>query len=154
MSKDPLDKIDQRLRPYFEAAAKIFQTKGEPYPTISREKPEFAMWFEYFQTVVGAVPFVMERALVDYSKSVTVPTLLPQWFDPTFQPTSTYRLPFPAYDEPSPEVQAANVARLRAITAGMVTKPMARKSRSPTNEELRARYSHVKPARVDEDITV
>ncbi len=57
-----------------------------PHPTISQGQPEFEAWREYFEHHLRWVPYVMQLAIADDQKSMTVPAQWPQWFDASFQP--------------------------------------------------------------------
>lgn len=74
-------------------AARKSQERGGVHPTISLDSSDFQLWRRYFDVHLGGRPCVF-RMLVDKAISeMTLPEQVPQWFDPSFDP-SPVPIPF------------------------------------------------------------
>lgn len=70
------------------------QERNGAHPTIKIGTDDFRAWRQYFERHLGGLPVVMERMLQnpnDDRREMTVPELVPQWFDPSFVPDQKWR---------------------------------------------------------------
>lgn len=77
--------------------------RGGAHPIIKLGSPEFPAWHEYFVRHLGGVPWAMKALIAGDIESFTAPEQMPQWFDPSFEPTLGYRPVLPRDPEVSEE---------------------------------------------------
>ena len=69
------------LRDFFLKGMAYLKAKQDDAFAISAGEPEFIAWAEYFERVVGAMPYHFKHCRADPNLSFTAPTRWPQWFD-------------------------------------------------------------------------
>lgn len=69
-----------KMRAFFEKAVAHIQQTKTPC-AIPSGQPEFVAWCAYFEKHVGALPVALQMAISDPTRSITVPTQWPEWFD-------------------------------------------------------------------------
>ncbi len=143
----------------FSRRSKAFLAKTNPggvLPTIefnpdslAAPSPEWSEWREYFERHVGEVPTVM-RKMIDRSPdaplAMTVPAQFPVLFDETFRPDPRWKPAPPRLTTPRElHARLEELHRRYGSRWGIrdmnSTKQVPRHFRTPTDDELRARYS-------------
>jgi hypothetical protein len=74
--------------------------RGGMHPTITRTSPDFVTWVEYFRLHLGGDPLSLQMLMDASMVEMTVPELVPQWFDPSFTPSIHYEVKRSGEKEP------------------------------------------------------
>jgi hypothetical protein len=86
----PIDAHNYSYRAEAHCAIKSLTREGS-HPTLTLTSPDLPVWTEYFDRWLRNRPLCF-RMLMDASiKEMTVPEPVPQWFDPSFIPTTGTR---------------------------------------------------------------
>ena len=92
-----IDKICEGMKPpqekYWRAALTFMKDESTREQTVALtpEMAEWQTWKQYFIRHCGFFPSGMRMVLTNQCKTFLVPTGRPEWFDPTFRPTPTWK---------------------------------------------------------------
>jgi len=88
----PIDRLNYSCRAEKHCSIHGAKREGE-HPTINRDNPNFQLWAEYFDRHLGGRPMAFAMLCEGAIRDMTVPEPIPQWFDPSFEPTPGWRAP-------------------------------------------------------------